>query len=367
MNITCALERLQYATMIAERVVGKKESLPVLSCVLLEAKKKEGVLVRATNLETGVEVRVAADVSDGGIVAVPVSVFAPMIRSLRGEKVTLAVSEENLTITSPHGTATIKTIPADEFPAIGTSSSGTGYTLPTQTLVEGVQSVSYAAAVSLIRPELASIYVTHTDDTLVFVATDSFRLAEKRLTVSGTQSFPDILIPVKNAQELVHTLEHATEDEVTCWFDDSQLLVRVGSVFFISRVIDATFPNYKEIIPQSFDTEAVVLKNDLQQELKKARIFSQVSQQVGFHVYPSKKTLTLTARANEVGEMSDTLEAKLKGEDVDINFNIQYIADCLSWVRADSVTLAFSGTGKPLIITGVGDNSFRYLVMPLNR
>ena len=111
----------------------------------------------------------------------------------------------------------------------------------------------------------------------------------------------------------------------------------------------------------------VVLKTDLVDMLRKARVFSGGDQHIGIHVYPSKKIFSATARSQDVGEMSDVLDAALSGEDLDINFHIGYIADCLSYIDADSITLSFAGIGRPLVIRGSGDASFMYLVMPLNR
>ena len=136
---------------------------------------------------------------------------------------------------------------------------------------------------------------------------------------------------------------------------------------FISRVVDGTFPNYKEIIPKTFAAEATVLKNDFSEMLRKARVFSGNDQHVGLHIYPKKKIFTATAQSPDVGEMSDSIDAALSGEDIDINFHIGYLADCLSTIESDSITLGFSGAGKPLVIRGVSDPSFTYLVMPLNR
>ena len=101
--------------------------------------------------------------------------------------------------------------------------------------------------------------------------------------------------------------------------------------------------------------------------LRKARVFSGGDQRVGLHVYPKKKMFTATAQSSDVGEMSDFLEAALSGEDIDINFHVGYLSECLTSIPSDSITLGFSGIGKPLVIRGVSDQSLMYLVMPMNR
>ena len=143
--------------------------------------------------------------------------------------------------------------------------------------------------------------------------------------------------------------------------------ISADGVRYVSRVVDGTFPNYKEIMPKAFETEATVLKNDFAEMLRKARVFSGNDQHVGLHVYPKRKIFSATARSAEVGEMSDSIDAAISGGDLDINFHIGYLADCLSIIESDSIVLGFAGAGRPLVIRGVSDASFTYLVMPLNR
>ncbi len=364
MRLTTIKEKLLGAALVAERVVGKKESLPVLSCVLLDASKD--LIVRATNLEAGVEIRVSAEVSEKGVVAIPAAVFSQTLRSISADKVTLKSEEGNLTIEARGTKTLIKAIPHEEFPALVGSSQKKGVKLSREELIRGLHAVAYAASPSMIRPELGSVYVSIKGDGLLCVATDSFRLAEKNVKAKASDS-ADILLPLKHATELLHILENVEGEEVTIATDESQLTASTDGVQFVSRVVDGTFPNYKEIIPRTFAAEATVLKSDFADMLKKARVFSGNDQHVGLHLYPKRKIFTATAQSADVGEMSDSIDAALSGEDVDINFHIGYLADCLPTIESDSITLSFAGLGKPLVIHGVSDNSFTYLVMPLNR
>ena len=365
MKVTTTKEKILNAVLLAERITGKKESLPVLSCVLLEV--GGDLLVRATNLEAGIEIHVPCEIEDKGVVAVSAVVLSQTLRSISGEKITLKTEEGNLVIESRGTKTLIKSIPSEEFPKLGEADEKNGVSVSRPELMRGIQSVSYAASPSMIRPELGSVYVSIKPGAIVCVATDSFRLAEKKISdVTGKQS-TELLIPLKHALELSHVLERVEDDEIRLSADDSQMCVAAGGVRYISRVVDGTFPNYKEIMPKTFSTEATILKNDFAEMLRKARVFSGNDQHVGLHVYPKRKIFSATARSAEVGEMSDSIDAALSGEDIDINFHIGYLADCLSSIEADSITLSFSGAGKPLVIRGVSDSSFTYLVMPLNR
>ncbi len=365
MKIGTTKEKILNAILIAERVVGKKESLPILSCILIDADKE--LVIRATNLEAGVEITVPADIQEKGTIAVPATILSQTIRSINGDTVTLSAEDGNLLIESRGTKTLIKAVPQAEFPVLPTTTSKKGITMNRERITRGLQAVSYAASPSMIRPDLGSIYIVIKDGSMVSVATDSFRLAEKTITGVGASEESELLIPLKHALELTHILDKIDDDTVTIATEDAQLVLSGGGVRFVSRVVDATFPNYKEIVPKTTATEATLLKADLSEMLRKARVFSGNDQHVGLHVYPKKKIFTATARSNDVGEMSDSIDAALTGEDLDINFHIGYLSECLPSVESDSVVLSFAGPGRPLVIRGASDASFMYLVMPLNR
>lgn len=364
MKISVLKEKILNAALIAERVVGKKESLPILSCVLFTVAKD--ITIRSTNLEAGVEVRLLGEVGEEGVVAVPAGILSQTLRSITGEKITLKTEEGNLLVESKGTRTLIKAVPHEEFPPLPIKNSLKGVRIQKNIFIEGLQTVSYAASPSMIRPELGSVYVHITEDGITCVATDSFRLAEKVIR-SGKGEEVDILIPLKHTLEILHILERVETEDVVIVADESQLTVSVGDIQYVSRVVDGTFPNYREIIPKKFVTEATVLKSDFSETLKKARVFSGTDQYIGLHLYPKRKVFSAVAQSADVGEMSDSIDAAISGEDIDINFHIGYLADCLPSIASDSISLRFSGAGKPLVMQGVSDPTFTYLVMPLNR
>jgi len=365
MKVILPKQQLLERTVLAERITGKKESLPVLSCILLDAQKD--LIIRATNLEAGIEIHIQADVEEKGMIAVPAAILSSTLRSISGDKVTLRSEEGNLLVESRGSKTLIKAVPHEEFPILSEGVVKKGSAVSREKLLKGIQAVAYAASPSMIRPELGSVYVSLKSTGMVCVATDSFRLAEKTINGVTGKDTGDILIPLKHVNELVYILEHVSGEEVDVRVEDFQLVVVSDGVQFVSRVVDANFPDYKTILPKKATTEVTLLKSDLTDMLRKARVFSGADQHVGLHIYPQKKIFSATARSAEVGEMSDTLEAAVSGEDLDINFHIGYIAESLSSIDSDSVTLSFAGIGRALVMRGVGDASYMYLVMPLNR
>lgn len=366
MKLTTTKEKILSAAVIAERIVGKKESLPILSCILLEV--GNNISVRSTNLEAGVDVGVSADIEEKGTVAVPASIFSQTIRSINSDRVLLKTDSENLVVESRGARTLIKAVPHEEFPALSWGDDGKkGNSISRLAMIKGIQSVLYSASHSMIRPELGSIYISIKKESIVFAATDSFRLAERVIKGGSSSGEGEFLVPLKHAAELVYVLERNSGENVKIHTSDSQLVVEMDSTRFVARVVDGIFPNYTEIIPKTFTTEATMLKNDFAEMLRKARVFSGNDQYVGLHVYPKKKIFSATAQSPDVGETSDSIDAAVSGEDIDINFHIGYLADCVSAIDSDSITLGFSGSSRPLVIRGASDPGFTYLVMPLNR
>lgn len=365
MKMSTTKEKLLQAVLLTERLTEKKESIPLLSCVHIECGKD--CVISATNLEAGIEVTVPGEISEKGIVAVPANVLSQTIRSISGDKITLKTDDNNLLIESRGTKTLIKAIPHDDFPKLSLHSKEKKISLSRESLLHGISMVSYAASPSMIRPELGSVYISIKSGSIITVATDSFRLAEKKIPSAAGKNDAEILLPIKHTSELVYLLEHTDSDQIDIAIDDSQVIVESPGIIYTSRVVDSVFPNYKEIIPKTFNTEATILKNDFTEMLRKARVFSGTDQHIGLHVYPKKKIFSATARSSNVGEMSDSIDAALSGEDMDINFHIGYLSDCLSSINSESITLKFSSIGRPLIIQGVSDSSFTYLVMPLNK
>lgn len=366
MKIEAIKEKLQVAIGKTERFSGKHLSLPILSHLLLIAKRGV-VTIRATNLDMGIEYSLPVKVEIEGSVAVPSGVFSSFVSNLRNAKsVILEQKDQKLSVSSAGAGALINTSSVDDFPTIP-KADGVTFSLDPQVLVKGLRAVQYAGAVGNLKPELSSVYLYQDQEELVFVATDSFRLAEKRVPLKkGTAPIHSVLIPVKNAIELGKLLEEE-KDEVKVSIGKGQMSVEASNFYVTTRLVEGSFPDYRQIIPKEFATEAIVLREDVAGALKLTTLFSDRFNQLRLKIDPKKKLFSLIARNGDVGESTEEIPAALTGNTLESNFNHRYIADCLPVIGSDSVVFRFSGDNKPLLIGGVGDPSFRYLVMPMNR
>lgn len=365
MKIECVKEKLQNAVLLVEKVTGKNLTLPILSCILLDA-KNGGLTLRATNLDLGIEIHIAVKVFEEGSVVVPGNVLVGLLSNLSDERVTCEVIEGTMMCSTKTSTTSVKTFPADEFPLIPRVESKKTLSIDPSVFVQGLRSVWYSAAVTSMKPELSSIYVYSEEESIVFAATDSFRLAEKRIPVKKGKDFGSVLIPYKNVPEIIRSLE-LMKNEVVIHFDTNQIAFEYEGMYLVSRVIDGSFPDYKQIIPKEFKTEVVLLKQDLLQALKLSNVFSDTFNQIIVRVIPGEKLFELATKNTTVGENKNSLEAILKGEDLTISFNYKYIIDCFQSIHSDSLSLSFQGLSRPVLIRGVSDKTFQYIVMPMNK
>jgi len=367
MKTECIKEKLTVAVAQAEKIAGRNLTLPVLSCVLLEA-TKNSLIIRSTNLDLGIEITIPAKTSTEGKVAVPGNILSSFLNNTPYENnITLETTDTGvLKIITSKTSTSIKSVPSDDFPSIPEVSDEQSFKIKASDFVKGLKSVWYSSSVSSIKPELSSVLVKCEDDTLVCAATDSFRLAEKRVKLKDQRPFENILIPFKNVQEIIKVLDAAKED-VLLFVTKNQISVSYEGVYLTSRVIDGVFPDYQQIIPKESLTEVTLLKDDLIQSFKIANIFSDKFNQINLRAEPSKKNFEVKTSNADLGESVNKVDASFKGEDVAVNFNHKYVTDCFGTLSTDSVSLSFNGLNKPLVIRGVGDSSFLYLVMPMNR
>lgn len=366
MKAECIKEKFCLAVSRAEKITGKNMTLPILSCILIEA-KGGNLILKATNLDLGIEIRIPAKVEKDGVVAVPGGVLNGFLTNLSGDNnLFLEEKEGNLHLLNSKSKTSIKSFPVDDFPTIPKVKDGKIYELDPQNLVRGLKSVWYSASLSNIKPELSSVYIHSRDEGLVFVATDSFRLAEKTVKFKKNNEFEQILIPFKNVADLLKIISDE-KDSLAITSTKNQISFEYKDIYIVSRVIDGTFPDYQQIIAKEFKTEVVVLKQDLLNVLKLSNIFADSFNQINIKVSPKEKSLEIRSKNANVGENVNKLAATVEGEEIEINFNHKYIIDCFQSIDSDTISLSFNGLNKPMVIRGVSDKSFTYLVMPMNR
>ncbi|KND48530.1 MAG: DNA polymerase III, beta subunit [Parcubacteria bacterium C7867-005] len=366
MKIECIKDRFGEAVMRAEKVSGKNPTLPALGGIYLKAENNT-VSIKATNLDLAISITIPTKVIEPGEVVIPAQILSSFVSSLKKDKnINIETEGQVILIKTGDTEATIKTLPTEDFPIIPLIKDDEAFSMPSKDLILGLKSVYYAAAVGSMKPELSSVCVAYGGDGLIFAATDSFRLAERKMKVKKMPHFKQILIPQKNISEILRVFDSIDED-ISISIEENQATFFGGGVYLTSRIIDGVFPDYKQIIPKETSSEVIVLKQDLVDSLKTALIFSDSFNQLNLKVSSVKKLFEIQSKNQNIGENKHQIQAVVKGEELSISVNHRYFTDCFQSIPSDSINLRFSGQGKPILMEGVSDKTFMYLVMPMNK
>jgi DNA polymerase-3 subunit beta len=361
MKIECGKQKLRDAVVLAERVTGKLLSLPVLRMVLLVATENT-LKLRATNLDIGVEFTIPAKVTHEGVVAIPGELLGGYLGNLPEEKtITLELVNGNMSVASSKSVTVMKGYPYEDFPTIPIVDKGTPFTLSAKQFIEGIRSVIFSASHSDVKPEFNSVYCYSSGKDLVFVATDMSRLAEKRIGIKSDPNITPFLIPFKNATIILSLLEGRNE-EITILVSKTQVSIQGEGMYITSRLIDGTFPDYRQIFPKQKTSEVTILKDDLLRTMKLTGLFSGKQQQVLFKVYPDDKVFEVEAKREDVGESVTRVDASIKGDNVEMGFNYRYITDVLGIIPSDSIELQFDEKSKTILIKPIPDTKFSYII-----
>ena len=366
MNISIEKKEFSEAVHIVARFAERKSAtLPALSSILLIA-GDEGIKLRATNLEVGIDFKLSGKITTDGVVAIPATILQQIAGSFTQEgNITLEHTGEILIVASGTGKSSIKTVPYDDFPSIPFPENPKNRIVISGVLLKSLfTSIASCASTSTVRPELASIYLSIEGGVLTAVATDSFRLAEKKVPLSNKGTQGKFLIPAKNALDIAQALP---DNDIIMSFDEHQCAFVSEKGMLVSRLTNAVYPDYRQIIPKESIVEAVILKKDFETALKRTTIFSDAFQKVRISFDAKKNIFSFFARNADIGESTETLSARIEGSSLDLSFNHRYLSAILPLTSAESLSLTAAGIGRPLIIKGVGDTSLLYLVSPMNQ
>lgn len=368
MNILIEKKKFSEAIHIVSRFAERKNTtLPVLSAILIIA-GDDGIKIRATNLETGIDLTLEGECISKGVVALPATILQQIANSFTQEgKITLEHIGDIVSILSGTSKSIIKTIPYDDFPSIPFPENPKNRIVLSGALLKSIFSTTTpCASSSTIRPELASIYLSIEGGVLTAVATDSFRLVEKKVPLinkgKGTQG--KFLIPAKNAFDITQALP---DTDIIISFDEHQCVFISDIGMLVSRLTNAVYPDYRQIIPKESIVEAIILRKDFEYALKRAVIFSDTFQKVRIGFDPKKNIFSFFSKNSDIGESSETLSAKISGSSLELSFNHRYLSTILTLTPSESISLTAAGAGRPLIIRGTNDTSLLYLISPMNQ
>jgi len=349
------------------RVVSTRASLPVLSNVLL-ATDGNRLRLSATNLEIGINYWIGSKVDDQGSVTVPARLFAEFVSNLPHGNISLSAIDAVLTVKSPHYESKINGISSEEFPLIPSITTDPVLSLDATVLREALAQVVVAASADEARPVLAGVYMYTEEDNLFLVATDSYRLAEKRLELDGDapKAF-SVIVPARTMQELVRLLGEA-ESPVEIYLDENQVMFKLGEVELVSRLIEGQFPNYRQIIPQHAETSFDIDTAEFSRITKVASLFARESAGSVKLDIRAEGEVSIMSSDSEVGGNTSSAECEVNGEDGEISLNARYLTDALAVIKSPQVTFAISGKLSACVLSPAGEDivdDYVHIIMPL--
>jgi DNA polymerase-3 subunit beta len=373
MHFACTQENLIQGLNMVSHVAGKNVNLPVLGNVLL--KTEAGSLkLSTTNLEMAVNCSVRGKVEAEGEYSVPAKLFMDYVGLLPSGKVELVLTEDGLDVRAGEQETTLKGMPSSEFPLLPRLAKNHGYQLPAADAKRAIAQVAFAVSTSESRPELSGVACFFRGAEVAFVATDSYRLAERVVPMAGVQGDLKTIVPARAFVEATRILgsykdELGMPESVSFDFTENQMVMTFGNVELVSRLIEGSFPDYQQIIPQAFKTEAVVSKSELQKAVRAASLFSrQGLYDIHLSFDPEKGTCTVQSADQGTGKTKTVLKGTMSGDSNAVTLNFRYFGDGLSAMNSDSVRIKqIDGMNPVLVLPEGSSEAYRYIVMPIRQ
>lgn len=377
MKITCKQQDLSRGLSIVSHAVSNRSTLPILANVLL-ATDHGRLKLSATNLEIGINCWVDAQIQEEGSTTVPAKLITDFVGSLPQSMVDITVADDTHTVNvkTLGRSANIKGMDSSEFPLIP---SAEGSEPPVQLdavlLKEMIAEVAFSAAEDESRPVFTGVLVQVNKEKLTFAAADAFRLAVRVAPLPGdAESRGDILIPARTLEELARILPSEGTVEMIVTPNRSQVLFHTQQIDLVSRLIEGTFPNYRQIIPKEYTTRAVVETKEFASVVKSAALFARDSSNITrLKINPGDSsgleagTLTVEANAEDLGNNVSTINAAIEGPEQQIIFNVKYLSDVLSVIDTPEVAIEVSAPTKPGVVRPVSPaTDYTYVIMPMH-
>src|SRR5215218_1319371 len=374
MRVICNTDLLGRKLALVSRGVSPRSTIQILGGILLEA-GEEVVRLSAMDMELSIQTSSPAEVEEQGRVVIPARIFNDVVRSLSKEDLTLVhdSSEGVVRLSARENEYRIRAYPAEDFPQLPKFDEAGAFKVGGEALVETVEKVSRSYSRDETRPVLTGILISFEESRIRMVTTDSYRLSIKETELTTTfDGSREAIIPARAMQEVSRIISGSDEEQVEVVLSENQTIFRIGDVLFGTRLIEGNFPEYRRLLPQGFEREISVQREDLVDSLRRVNLFAQrQTPPVPVSLAFSEGAVEVMVRNGEVGEARERLPATSEDE-FHISFNPSYLLDGVSAVDSESVFFRLNESLKPGLI--VPDDSadedeeepdFLYLIMPM--
>ncbi|MEK7652922.1 MAG: DNA polymerase III subunit beta [Patescibacteria group bacterium] len=376
MKISSTQENLNQGLLICSHIANKNANLPILANILITSKDKI-LILSATNLEIGVSVNIRSKVEEEGEFSVEAKLLSDFISLLPKERVDLNFDGSDLNIKCGKQKTKIKSQIATDFPLIPKIEKKNPYLIKSKDFKQAILEVIFAVSSLETRPEFSGVYMKINQKELILAATDSYRLAERKIKLSeeNNQGEKEVIIPAKTLQEISRILGVFKDDltlenieNVEIYLTENQIMFSYNGVDLISRLIEGQYPDYTQIIPTSHQTDIKTNNSDLIKAVKTSSLFTKSGvYDVKIEFKTKEKEAVLTSSSSQVGENISILEAEIVGVDNNIVLNHRYLLDGLLNINSELVEIEMTDSNSPCLIRPNGSKQYTYIIMPIRQ
>ena len=355
------LEQLQ----TVGRVASTRSAIQALSGVQIAA-TSDGCELRATDMDVGLRVPLAAEVIREGVVVLPARLLLDVVRSLPAQQVSVELrpAQQDVELVSGSATFDIRTLRADDFPPFPEPDADATVSVPAGAFVSTALKVAGSASRDETRPVLTGILVSASERELSMVATDSYRLSIKQTALEQplSRSF-EVNVPARALQELARVATHAQDEDLLVAVQRNQIVFVLGRTILSSRLIEGQFPNYRQLLPEGFEHELRVASGELTEVVRRISLLAQKN--APLRLAFAQGELTVSAQTPDVGEARESLPVAFEGEVLEIGFNPEFLRAGLEAIEEGDVLLKLISPLRPGLIEAADGSGFQYLIMPI--
>jgi DNA polymerase III subunit beta len=366
LKLTVSRETFLAKLGIAVRGASTRSAIQTLAGVLIRVGESQAEL-EATDMELGVRVAVEPATSSPGHAVVPGRLLLDVVRSLPAEEVSLEYrsAQQDVEVVSGSARFHLRTLPPEDFPKLPQVPGEGVMRVPSGAFVDTIARVARAASRDETRPHLTGVLVTASGKELRMVATDSYRLSVKETQLGDAlEGSLEANVPARTLQELGRVAGASPADTIGVAALENQVVFTIDDVMLSSRLVEGRFPNYQQLLPESYEHELRVSRDELLEVVRRVGLLAQKNAPLRLRF--SEGTLDVSAQTPDVGEASESLPVPFAGEPLEIGFNPEFFRDGLESAETEELTLKLISPLRPgLIQSGDDGPGFVYLVMPI--
>src|SRR6185437_13483168 len=361
LRVTCPRDELARALGVVSRGVSTRTTVQILAGILLHASGGRLELA-ATDMELSLRTSLDASIESDGSVVVPGRLLLELARLLPDAEVTIEHKLEEAAVEIRSGAATYRlhTYNAEDFPRLPDAEAAERHEVDRETLLETVSRVSRSASRDESRPVLTGVLMRFEPGKLVMAATDSYRLPVKETAIEGTVPELEAIVPARALQELARVAQAG--ERIELGVHENQVIFSTGDALLTTRRIDGQFPNYKQLVPEAFDHELALPREELLDVVRRVAVMAQRNSPLRLRFGDGE--LTVSAQTQDVGEARESLPVSFNGEPLEIGFNAEFLRDGIESVGGEQLRLKLISPLRPAVLQGE-DDTFLYLIMPI--